>query len=29
MVPREFRQEARVLLETMLGEDFEDAGAQL
>lgn len=28
MVPREFRQEARILLETMLGEDFDNLDAQ-
>jgi len=28
MVPREFRQEARILLETMLGEDFDSLDAQ-
>jgi len=28
MVPREFRQEARILLETMLGEDFDGFDAQ-
>jgi hypothetical protein len=28
LVPREFRQEARVLLETILGEDFDSLDAQ-
>lgn len=28
MVPREFREEARILLETMLGEDFDGLDAQ-